>query len=75
VVDQTTPREVTDALPSADIFPPLFADVVEISETFVVEIEIFIVGLIFSDVLVHPTKRKIKKKYFFIFWEIIIGLK
>ncbi len=35
---QTTPRAVTENPPSAEIFPPLVADMVEISEIFVVVI-------------------------------------
>ena len=36
VVSQQTPRSVTDAPPSAEIFPPLVANVVETKEAVVV---------------------------------------
>jgi hypothetical protein len=49
-VCQHTPRAVIDVLTSTVIKPPLLADVVEISVTLVVVIEIFTVGLMFSEV-------------------------
>jgi membrane protein CcdC involved in cytochrome C biogenesis len=53
------------APPSAEILPPLFAVVDVISITASVEMEIFTVGFIFSDVLEQPQKIRIQKKYFF----------
>ena len=53
------------APPSVEILPPLFAEVDVISITVSVEIEIFTVGFIFSDVLEQPQKISKQKKYFF----------